>query len=50
MSQDVDISRIPELQDVVARVLAEARSAGGSNCTGVEIARIHGPRAVSNSR
>jgi PmbA protein len=30
MSQDVDTSRIPELKDVVARVLAEARAAGAS--------------------
>lgn len=30
MSQDVDTSRIPELKDVVARVLAQARAAGAS--------------------
>jgi PmbA protein len=30
MGQDVDTSRIPELKDVVARVLAEARAAGAS--------------------
>jgi PmbA protein len=30
MSQDVDTSRIPELQDVIARALAEARAAGAS--------------------
>lgn len=30
MNQDVDTTRIPELQDVVARVLAEARAAGAS--------------------
>ena len=28
----------------------DSRSRGGSNCTGVELALIHGPRAVSNSR
>lgn len=30
MSQDVDTARIPELKDVVARVLAQARAAGAS--------------------